>query len=273
MTSEHEANQPYPYQPTNEPHTRRGQTVGCREPQQSYDPPAPPEAPNGGRSRPLGHQFTQAQRQRGKSHTGRNVTLITVGGLALLLIGVAVGHLDRSTTNNPGTPSSQSAGNTGQSAVSVHRKTSVLRHRAPTVPVATPARVGTTFTASDGNGNTYHVTLLKVIDPAHGANQYNNPPAGKRLVAAVFRLTGTGPSASDDANNNATLLGANQQVYEADFETISAYTNFNAGVFSVASRQTQIGAVVFEVPQRLKVTEVQWTTSSFNGTVSTWHLN
>src|SRR6185437_8200594 len=46
-----------------------------------------------------------------------------------------------------------------------------------------PAGVtGASFSLNDGGGLSYRVTLVKVIDPAQGANQFSTPGSGKRFV-------------------------------------------------------------------------------------------
>jgi hypothetical protein len=49
----------------------------------------------------------------------------------------------------------------------------------------------------------------------------------------VFRLKGVSGTFSDDANNDATVIGANGQSYTADFNNIAGYTNFNDGQFNL----------------------------------------
>jgi hypothetical protein len=76
------------------------------------------------------------------------------------------------------------------------------------------------------------VCLTKVIDPAQGADQFTTPDNGERFVGAVFKLKGVTGSLQDDTNNDATLIGSNGQTYEADFDNIAGYTNFNSGEFN-----------------------------------------
>src|SRR5208282_3165081 len=52
---------------------------------------------------------------------------------------------------------------------------------------APPGKVGSQFDLQDGSGDTYRVTLVKVIDPARGADQFSSPDSGKRFVGLVFK--------------------------------------------------------------------------------------
>ena len=127
--------------------------------------------------------------------------------------------------------------------------------------------LGTTFTDtqtdSSGNADSYDVTAVKVLDPATGADQYTTPDIGKRFIGVEFKITGDSGYSSDDANSDAVLQGDDGQVYQPDFDSISAGTNFNSGNFSVRSGQTQIGWVTFQVPRGVKVASVQWQPNTF----------
>ena len=129
--------------------------------------------------------------------------------------------------------------------------------------------VGTSYKVTDADGDVYDVTLQKVIDPAQGSDQFNQPENGKHFVAAVFRITGVSGTASDDANSDAALIGANQQVYQPDFDSIAGYTDFNAGDFNLTPGQAEIGAVTFQVPTGVKAANVQWTIG-LNSSTATW---
>jgi hypothetical protein len=138
-------------------------------------------------------------------------------------------------------------------------------------PTSAPltASVGGSFKITDSSGNVYDVTLVRVIDPAQGSDQFNTPDNGNRFVAAVFRVTGVSGTASDDSNNDASLTGVNQQVYQADFDSIAGYTNFNGGDYNVTPGQSETGAVTFQVPTNVKVLNIQWTSGLSSSTV-TW---
>ena len=117
------------------------------------------------------------------------------------------------------------------------------------------------------------MTLVKVIDPAQGADQFTTPNSGERFVGAVFRITALKGSPQDeDANNDAVIVGSNGQSYTADFSDIAGYTNFADGVIHVAQGETEIGAVTFQVPTTVKVAKIQWGASSNFGSAVQWDL-
>ena len=134
---------------------------------------------------------------------------------------------------------------------------------------ATVAKVGSYFDIQDGSGDTYRVTLVKIIDPAQSANEFLSPDSGDRFLGAVFKIKALNGSPQDeDANNDAAIVGSNGQNYSANFADIVGYTNFDHGSVHVAQGDTVTGSVTFQVPDGVKVTEVQWSAASgFSSTV------
>ena len=136
---------------------------------------------------------------------------------------------------------------------------------------APPGKVGSQFDLKDGSGDTYRVTLVKVIDPARGANQFNSPDSGKRFVGLVFTIKAlNGSPQNEDANNDAVLVGGNGQNYSADFDGIAGYTNFDSGTIHVVQGDTVTGAVTFQVPDGVTVSKAQWSALSGFGSVVEW---
>lgn len=138
--------------------------------------------------------------------------------------------------------------------------------------VAAPARLGSYLDVQDVNGDTYGVALIKIIDPAHAADQFTTPGKGKRFVGAVFTIKGiSGYSPQqEDAESAAALIGSNGQRYIPDIIPIVGYTDFNVGQLN----NGMTGALTFEVPTGVKVSGVQWSTYSDSGVRSTvqWHV-
>jgi hypothetical protein len=131
--------------------------------------------------------------------------------------------------------------------------------------------VGTTYTVNDQSGDKMSVTLTQVIDPAQGADQFTTPDYGNRFVGAVVRITGISGNFSDDANNDATLIGSNGQTYSADFSSIAGYTNFNNGEYNVSAGEKSVGAVTFQVPLAVKVAKIEWSANGgFGGAPAEW---
>ena len=139
--------------------------------------------------------------------------------------------------------------------------------------LAPPGKVGAQFDLQDGNGDTYRVTLVKIIDPARGADQFSSPDSGKRFVGLVFKIRAlTGSPQNEDANNDAVLVGGNGQNYSADFDGIAGYTNFDSGTIRVAQGKTVTGAVTFQVPEGITVSKVQWSALSGFGRTVEWDV-
>jgi hypothetical protein len=160
-------------------------------------------------------------------------------------------------------------------------KTSAPAHTAPAAaassaaaPSPTPSLsgpVGTSYTVTDPSGNKISVTLTRVIDPAQGADQFTTPQSGSRFVGAVFKIKGISGTFSDDANNDATVIGSNGQTYTADFDSIAGYTSFNNGQFSVSAGESSVGAVTFQIPLAVKVSKVEWSANGgFGGAPAEW---
>ena len=138
---------------------------------------------------------------------------------------------------------------------------------------APPGKLGSSFDLQDGSGDTYRVTLVKVIDPAQGATQFDSPDNGKRFVGLVFRIKAvTGSPQNEDANNDAVLFGGSGQEYSADFSDIAGYTNFDSGTIHVAQGDTVTGAVTFQVPSGITVSKAQWGALSGFGSTVEWDL-
>lgn len=142
----------------------------------------------------------------------------------------------------------------------------------PPTTIAELAHIGSAISIKSVNGDPALVTLVAVTDPASGADQFTTPSAGARFVGVEFKIDNTGSSTlSDDANNDTTAIGSNDQSYSASFESISGCTNFNHGEFTLPSGQASTGCVTFEVPVAVKVAKVQFgLNSGLGGTAGQW---
>lgn len=133
--------------------------------------------------------------------------------------------------------------------------------------------IGSHFDLADGSGNVYRMTLVKVIDPARGADQSSAPDDGKRFVGVIFRVRAlAGSPQNEDANNDAVVIGGNGQTYSADFDEITGYTNFKDGAIHVAQGETVTGSVTFQVPNGVTVSRIQWTALSGFGSRVGWNV-
>lgn len=142
------------------------------------------------------------------------------------------------------------------------------------VQTAASGNVGSPFDLKDVSDNTYRVTLVKIIDPAKGGNQFTAPDTGKRFVGLVFTVKAVnGSPQSEDANNDTVVIGDDGQTYKASFDEIAGYTNFEDGALHVVQGDTQTGAVTVEVPDGVKVAKVQWTSQSGYGSIVQWIIS
>jgi uncharacterized protein DUF2510/uncharacterized protein DUF4352 len=221
--------------------------------------PLPGFQPNAGpaptaQSRPAGRRA----RKRGGSHWVRNI-FAGIGGL--VVVGIIISALASHGNGVTTTPS-------GTSAAATDTASPAATHE------ATPARVGSYFDVQDASGDTYQVTLAKVIDPAQGADEFSTPDNGKRFVGIVFKIKALKGSPQDeDANNDAAIIGSNGQTYSADFDNIAGYTNFDNGTIHVAQGDTETGSVTFQVPDKVKAAEVQWTAGGGFGSTVQWDVH
>lgn len=128
-----------------------------------------------------------------------------------------------------------------------------------TATTAQVAHTGATISLKGQNNKTIDVTLLKIIDPAQGANEFATPDSGKRFVGAQFQVKNTGTETfNDDANNDASAQGSDNQSYSADMNDIAGCTNFNQGEFTLSPGSAVTGCVVFQLPTGVSVSKVQF---------------
>lgn len=186
------------------------------------------------------------------------LSLGVLGGVAI------VGAVGCGTTVTP-VSSPSSAAPAAQAASSAPSQS-------PSPTGAPSGGIGSSFQVTDSKNNQYDVTLVKVIDPAQGANEFSTPDNGKRFVGIVLTIKGVTGNASDDANSDALITGSNNQQYQSDFNSIAGYTDFNSGEFDVSPGQTVTGAITFQIPNGVKVANVQWAADPFSGATGTWNL-
>jgi hypothetical protein len=201
------------------------------------------------------HEYNPPPRRRWKHHLVRSV--LVLAGIAIVVVGgIVISALASRGTGVSTTPSGD---------------TSSLG--SASTPAVSSIRVDSYFDVADISGDTYRVTLVKIIDPAQGADQFNTPDSGKRFVGAVFEIKVLkGSLQNENANNDAAVIGSNGRTYNADFDAIGGYTNFSNGSIKVAQGETATGAVTFQVPDGIKVTKLQWTGASGYGSAVQWHV-
>jgi hypothetical protein len=131
---------------------------------------------------------------------------------------------------------------------------------------STTGPVGTTFivTGTNDSGATvkYSVTLDKLKQHAAPDNSFDAAPAGEHLAGAEFTVKGITGDEQDDANNDAAVVGNNNQTYQTGLEGLAAGTGFNGGVFNTNPGSVSIGWVSFEVKDGVHVASIQWNPDS-----------
>jgi hypothetical protein len=128
------------------------------------------------------------------------------------------------------------------------------------------ARIGSAITlAGNSAGEQMAVTVTKVISDASPSDSFGQPPAGDRLYAVQFRLADTGTAAYSDApSNGASVVDSAGQSYQSGLETVAGCQGFG-GTENIAPGSSGLGCIAFEVPQKAKISQVQFTLDSGMG--------
>jgi hypothetical protein len=251
--------QPYPqqrepYSPPRQPWAPQGyeqppqpqftrQTQFASQPQYVPRPQYPPQPPYAPVPPPGRYGPRPPQRSR---HTARNV-IAGIGGLTVLIIGIAV------------------AANSGHSVKTAGSAAAVSNNGGGGGGSKT-AGIGSAITLSgNGSGEQMSVTVTKVISDASASDSFDELPAGDRLYAVQFRLSDTGAAAySDSPSNGAAVVDSAGQSYQSGLENVAACQSFG-GTENIAAGNSGLGCIVFEVPTKAKITQVQFTLDSGMG--------
>ena len=129
------------------------------------------------------------------------------------------------------------------------------------------ARTGSAITLSgNSSGEQMAVTVTRVIGHASPSDEFTSAPAGDRLYAVQFRLRDSGSAAySDSPSNGAAVTDSSGQSYQAAIgDDVRDCTLFPA-VVNIAAGSSGLGCIVFEVPEKAKITGVQFTLDSGMG--------
>ena len=153
---------------------------------------------------------------------------------------------------------------------------------APTTTTAAPttttqpsvAHVGESWTVTDESGDNVTVGLIKVMDPAQGANEFATPNSGDRFVAVEIVVTNNASGAfTDDMDNDVTVVGSDNQTYTADFDPIAGCTNFNSGAVALAKSASSTGCVAFQLPIGIQAVQMDFLPEGdFAGAPVVWDL-
>jgi hypothetical protein len=129
-----------------------------------------------------------------------------------------------------------------------------------TAPANPAGHVGDTLNLKNEEGAPLAVTLSKIINPA---TLKFGPPNEGTYVATMLTVKNTGTSTlKSDANNNTALIGSDNEIYTADFDSVTECTNFNDGRYQLGADESATGCVVFVVPQGVTPAKVKFTPSS-----------
>jgi hypothetical protein len=112
------------------------------------------------------------------------------------------------------------------------------------------------LTVHDLNGNKLAITT-SVGGPATPSSRFDRPSAGKRLQAVYLEFHDLGPGqVSDDANNDTTIVGPDEQVYTPSFDGVQGCANVAYGRFTLFDGQSESGCVAFELPDGVSIKRI-----------------
>ena len=134
------------------------------------------------------------------------------------------------------------------------------------------AHLGDRFTVTLEDGTKYDVTVRRVDQQASPANEFEAAQPGHHLAATQFRVKAT-TSIDENANNNTTAIGSDEQAYTASIASVAEGTNFANGEIRLQPGNSLIGWVAFELPDGVRITKVQWTPASgFSSQAAEWQV-
>ena len=135
------------------------------------------------------------------------------------------------------------------------------------------ARAGTTVGVSGNSGEKLNVTVTKIVDPAIGATDFDQPDPGTHFVAVQFKLTNAGSAVYNDSPDlDARVLDAKGQSYDSVIADTAAGPGFAGGQVSIAPGATELGFVTFQVPDGTAIADVQFTTDTGLGQTAEWRV-
>jgi len=179
----------------------------------------------------------------------RSIAIIALAAMAAVLAACLAKTTEVNQSASPGAQSStgaQSATTTAQPSV---------------------AHVGATLNLTGQTGAALAITLTNIVNPATGTDgpptDDSGNPNGSTYVAAMLTIQNTGNDArSDDVNNDAALIGSNNQTYTPDFHSVTGCTNFDNGTYHLGPSESASGCVVFVMPPGVTPTKLKYTPSS-----------
>jgi len=123
------------------------------------------------------------------------------------------------------------------------------------------AQLGQTLNLMRIGGQKIAVTLTEVISPATVPNGWGE--AGKTYVATKLRIENTGTTTIvGNGNSDVSVIGSDEQKYQADFATVTECQDFTDGWFVIAAGSSSSGCVVFALPTGVTAAKVRYAPSS-----------
>lgn len=182
---------------------------------------------------------------------GRHKVLTVVGVLVILIIiGVGVSNNSPTVKTTANSTTSASSSSTKSSSTTASSKSS-------------QAHVGATISLKGNDGAGADVTLVKIVDPATGADQYTTPDSGKRFVGVQLNIKNTSTSAEQIApDNDTTLFDSTGQSYSTDLNSLASCQAFAGGGPNLAPGESALGCETFQIPTGATIAKVEFTPSS-----------
>lgn len=123
------------------------------------------------------------------------------------------------------------------------------------------AHVGQTLDLMRIGGQQIAVTLTDVIAPATVPNGWGE--AGKTYLATKLRIENAGTTTIvGNSNSDVSVVGSDDQTYEADFATVNECQDVAYGWFLIAAGASNVGCVVFALPTGVTAAKVRYAPSS-----------
>jgi hypothetical protein len=147
---------------------------------------------------------------------------------------------------------------------------------APTTaaPTSKTAHVGDTVSlAATDQSPPATITLVKIVDPAQGADQFTTPGQGKRFVGVQFRIVlGGTQSTQGSPDNDATVYDSQGQSYSSGFGNLMNCQSF-ASPLTLSPGEPVLGCITYELPTSAKIAKVKFTPASgFAPATAEWQV-
>lgn len=187
------------------------------------------------------------------------VTAATVAASAMLLAGCGSlgSSVNTTAANTPAAKSKAKPGATGGGSS------------------AKSAGIGDTVDVTDDSGDKLAVTLVKIDPHAQSTDGFSTPPSGDVYYAAQVRIKNIGSSAwSDSPSNCMVVKDGKGQTFQTDIVTSISSGPLMADPANLATGDSSLGWIVFDVAKGDTVTQVQFTPLSGMGDdTAQWSLS